>query len=76
MRRLAEQFADSMNLDVSFAGVEAPDALLSNAQKSFELFGYPTVTTAHMVRWIGDWVSTGGESYSKPTHFESRAGRF
>jgi nucleoside-diphosphate-sugar epimerase len=76
VRRLAEQFASSMNLDVSFTGMEAPDALLSNAQRSFELFGYPSVTAAHMVGWIADWVSGGGESLSKPTHFESRAGRF
>ena len=29
-----------------------------------------------MVQWIADWVMRGGESLGKPTHFESRDGRF
>jgi hypothetical protein len=29
-----------------------------------------------MLRWIADWVMRGGASLGKPTHFESRDGKF
>jgi hypothetical protein len=29
-----------------------------------------------MAEWIADWVRRGGESLGKPTHFESRDGRY
>ena len=76
VRKLAEQFAARFQKPVQFEGVEAPDALLSNAQKSFELFGKPRVSYEQMIAWIADWTIRGGETLAKPTHFENRAGRF
>jgi hypothetical protein len=76
VRRIAEEFARRFNKPVQFDGTESPDALLSNAQKAFALFGKPKVTTQKMLDWIADWVERGGETLSKPTHFENRAGRF
>lgn len=76
VRRIAEQFGDLMARHVNFTDAESPDALLTNAQKSFYLFGYPRVASAQLVRWIADWVMRGGASLSKPTHFESRVGRY
>jgi hypothetical protein len=61
---------------VRFEGVESPDALLSNAQKSYKLFGRPSVSADQMIAWIADWVIRGGTTLAKPTHFEERAGRF
>jgi hypothetical protein len=29
-----------------------------------------------MMRWIADWVASGGASLGKPTHFENRKGDF
>jgi hypothetical protein len=29
-----------------------------------------------MIDWIADWVGRGGETWSKPTHFENRSGSF
>jgi hypothetical protein len=29
-----------------------------------------------MISWIADWISRGGETLGKPTHFEVRDGRF
>jgi len=40
------------------------------------LFGYPRVSAGQMMTWIADWVSRGGASLAKPTHFEERTGRF
>jgi hypothetical protein len=29
-----------------------------------------------MIRWTADWVLRGGDDLCKPTHFESRDGRY
>lgn len=76
VRRVAEDFSARFGKRVQFDGMEAPDALLSNAQKAFELFGKPLVSYEQMKTWIADWVERGGETLAKPTHFENRAGRF
>lgn len=76
VRRVAEDFAERFGKPVQFHGVEANDALLSNAQKAFQLFGKPRVSYEQMTTWIADWIARGGETLEKPTHFEERAGRF
>jgi nucleoside-diphosphate-sugar epimerase len=76
VRRVAEEFGKLLQKPVKFEGVEADDALLSDAKKSHELFGPPSVTAQQMMAWIADWVSRGGETLAKPTHFEERAGKF
>jgi nucleoside-diphosphate-sugar epimerase len=76
VRRVAEQFGERLHKPVRFEGQESADALLSNARKSFELFGYPGVDAHQLIVWIADWISRGGATLAKPTHFEERAGRF
>jgi nucleoside-diphosphate-sugar epimerase len=76
VRRIAEDFAERFGKPVQFHGEEANDALLSNAQKAFQLFGKPRVSYEQMTVWIADWIERGGETLEKPTHFEERAGRF
>lgn len=76
VRRVAEDFAARFGKPVQFEGTEAPDALLSNAQKASALFGKPRTSYEQMATWIADWVSRGGETLAKPTHFENRAGKF
>ena len=29
-----------------------------------------------MMEWIAEWIIAGGESIGKPTHFETRDGKF
>jgi len=76
VREMAQEFALRFNKSVQFEGVEAPDALLSNSQKSREHCGPPRVSLKRMLDWIADWTIRGGETLAKPTHFENRAGRF
>jgi len=76
VRRVAEDFAERFGKAVQFDGVEAADALLSNAAKAFQLFGKLRVSYEQMTAWIADWIERGGETLAKPTHFEERAGRF
>ncbi|HEV7266956.1 MAG TPA: NAD-dependent epimerase/dehydratase family protein [Falsiroseomonas sp.] len=76
IRWLATRFGALMDRAPEFAGIEAPEALLSNAARAFSLFGYPTVPLELLVRWQADWVSRGGRALGKPTKFEVRDGRF
>lgn len=76
IRRVAEEFSALMDRPASFTGTESNDALLSNAQKSFHLFGYPKVAVEQMIRWIANWVMEDGEKLDKPTHFQARDGKF
>jgi uncharacterized protein YbjT (DUF2867 family) len=74
--RIAQQFGELFQKPARLEGVESGDALLNNAQKAFQLFGYPQVNIGRVLPWIADWVARGGETLDKPTHFENRAGNF
>jgi nucleoside-diphosphate-sugar epimerase len=76
VRRIATYFGERFKKEVQFEGSESGDAILSNAQKAFHLFGYPHITVGQMMDWIADWTERGGENLAKPTHFENRAGNF
>jgi nucleoside-diphosphate-sugar epimerase len=76
VREVAEQFGRLMGREVTFRGVESPDALLSDAGRVLSLFGPPRIDADRMIRWIADWVRRGGQSLGKPTHFEVRDGHF
>jgi hypothetical protein len=76
IRDVCEQFAKLMDKPLHFVGEESPHALLNNATASYADLGPPTITSQQMIRWTADWVARGGESLGKPTHFESRDGRF
>jgi hypothetical protein len=76
VRRLAEQFASLFGVEPLFTGEEAPTALLSNAAQAQRLFGYPRVGLQQLIAWTAAWVQAGGATLNKPTHFETRDGRF
>jgi nucleoside-diphosphate-sugar epimerase len=76
VRRIAEEFAQRFRRSLLVEGAESSDALLSNAQRSHHLFGYPRVSAGQMMAWIADWLERGGETLGKPTHFEVRHGQF
>jgi nucleoside-diphosphate-sugar epimerase len=76
VRRVAEEFGLRFDRAVTIAGSESSDALLSNAQRSHRLFGYPRVGAAQMIAWITDWIARGGPTHGKPTHFEARDGKY
>jgi nucleoside-diphosphate-sugar epimerase len=76
VRRVAEEFGRLLGREVTFTGTEAQDALLSNGQLGHQLFGYPRVGPRQMMAWVADWVKRGGPTLDRPTHFESRDGRF
>ena len=75
-RWIAEEFGRHFGWEPIFSGEESPSALLSNAAKSHRLFGYPTVTPDEMIEWIAHWVTNGKPMLGKPTHFQTRDGKF
>jgi nucleoside-diphosphate-sugar epimerase len=76
VREICEALARLMDRPVTFEGREAPDALLSNGSLARSLCGPPRVDARQLIAWTADWVRRGGPSLDKPTHFESRDGRF
>jgi nucleoside-diphosphate-sugar epimerase len=76
LRWAANEFGRKLGIEPIFVGEEAPTALLSNAAKAAATFGYPKVSLAEMIDWIGDWVGRGGETWNKPTHFQEREGKY
>lgn len=76
VRKVAEQYGEMMGKKPIIEGRENPDALLSNGSLGYQLYGKPKATARQMMEWIADWVVSGGESIGKPTHFETRNGKF
>ena len=76
IRYLASCFGAIFNKSVRFSGKEAETALLSNASRCHQLFGYPRVSLGQMIEWVAEWVRMGGATLRKPTHFEVRDGKF
>jgi nucleoside-diphosphate-sugar epimerase len=76
VRDVAEQLGTLMGKKPRLVGTEAETALLSNAQLALTRFGPPRVSAEQLTRWVADWVMRGGLTLGKPTHFESREGKF
>jgi nucleoside-diphosphate-sugar epimerase len=76
IRQLAKKFGEILQVEPVFENTEADSALLSNASRCHQLFGYPAVTLQQMIEWVAQWVKIGGSTLAKPTHYETRDGRF
>lgn len=76
VRWIARKFGERFGIEPLLQGTEAGTALLSNAGRCHKMFGYPSVTVEQLIEWVADWVGMGGATLAKPTHFETRDGRF
>ena len=76
VRQVAERFAELFGKHAGFSGTEGTDALVSNAQKSFGLFGEPQLNEEKLIAWVAEWVRRSCPLLDKPTHFENREGTF
>jgi nucleoside-diphosphate-sugar epimerase len=76
VREVLKQLGKLMDREAKFHGIENPDAAISNAQLASRLYGYPRVSPNELIEWIAHWVMDGGESLNKPTHFETRDGKY
>ncbi len=76
IRWLAGEFARRFGSEPAFTGAESASALLSDASKCFQYYGKPPTGLEQMIDWTADWINRGGPTLNKPTHFESRDGKF
>jgi hypothetical protein len=77
VRDIAMDFGRRFGTEPVFdPGPSASSALLSDARKGCELFGAPLVTAAEMIEAIAFWIRDGGATLNKPTHFDTRDGKF
>ena len=76
VRAVCLELARRLQMEVAFTGQEADDALLSDGTRGRALLGSPRVDAARLLDWTADWICRGRPTLGRPTHFESRAGRF
>ncbi len=76
VRQIATRFGEIFGVDPAFTGTESSTALLNNAARCQRLFGYPSVSVDELIAWTARWIGSGGATHDKPTHFETRDGKF
>lgn len=76
VRWIAEEFGRRFGKEALFEGTESEKALLNNAAKSHQRFGYPKLSLLQMIDWLAEWVEADGATWNKPTHFQERKGKF
>jgi len=76
VRSLAAEFGKRFAKAPRVTGTEAPTAWLVDSRAAQRLLGAPRVPLAQMIDWQADWIAHDGPSLGKPTHFETRDGRY
>ena len=76
VRHLAQRLGLVLGCEAKVVGKEAESAWLNNAGRSFQLWGYPETSLDQMIEWTAAWLREGGSTLNKPTHFETRDGKY
>ena len=76
IRALAHRFGNIFGKAPVLDGQESATALLNNASQCQRMFGAPAVTVEQMIDWTAQWIMSEGPTLNKPTHFESRDGKY
>lgn len=76
VRDIARRFGQLFGSEPVFEGHESDTALLNNASRCHRLFGPSSVSVETALVWTAEWIQNGGPGWDKPTHFETRDGRF
>jgi hypothetical protein len=76
VRWLAGEFGKRLGKTPQLTGSEAPTAWIVDTTAAQRLFGTPKVPLDRMIDWVADWVSRGGASLGKETHFQTRDGKY
>ena len=76
VRAVAERFARSFGVEAVFEGEPGERALLSSSGLCMKKLGYPRISVDQMIEWQAEWIAEGGRALAKPTHFETRDGKF
>jgi len=76
VRALAAEFGKRFGKKAEVTGTEAPTAWLVDTRASQKLLGAPRVPLEAMIDWQADWIERGMPGLGKPTHFETRDGKY
>ncbi|HZE98360.1 MAG TPA: NAD-dependent epimerase/dehydratase family protein [Planctomycetota bacterium] len=76
VRELAGRFGELLGKKPVLEGKEAESALLNNAARAHETFGAPATPVDQVMGWVAHWVKSNGRTLNKPSHFETRDGKF
>ena len=76
VRWLAAEFGKRFGKTPTVTGTEAPTAWLVDTRAAQQLLGVPRVPLAMMIDWQADWIARGLPGLGKPTHFETRDGKY
>ena len=76
VRWLADEFGKRFGKKAVITGNEAPTAWLVDTRAAQKLLGAPSVPLATMIDWQADWIARGMPGLGKPTHFETRDGKY
>lgn len=75
-REVACRLGELLGREPVFVGQESATALLSDSSRAIQHFGRPRVSLDNLTEWTAEWIRHGGNVWHKPTHFETRDGRF
>src|SRR3954470_11181404 len=76
VRSLAEEFGKRFGKKPTVTGNESPTAWLVDTRAAQKLLGAPRVPLSAMLDWQADWIARGMPDLGKPTHFETRDGKY
>lgn len=76
VRPVAEALGQRLGRPPVFSGQALPTALLGNPERLWARLGPPAVDLERLLDWTAHWVQSGGRDLGRPTHFETRDGRY
>lgn len=76
IREVAQTMGRRLGREPVFEGTERETSFLGHVGQARERFGPPRVGVEQLIDWTIDWVKRGGVNMGKPTHFETRDGKY
>ena len=76
VRWLAAEFGKRFGKTAEVTGKEAPTAWLVDTREAQKLLGPTGVPLATLIDWQAAWIAGGKPGLGKPTHFETRDGKY
>lgn len=73
---IAHRFGALFGREVEIVDEPQPTALLSDARRCMDLFGYPAVPAEALIRRQAEWIEAGLPLTAKPTKWAVRDGKF
>ena len=76
VRWLAAEFGKRFGKKAEVTGKEAPTAWLVDTREAQKLLGPTGVPLTTLIDWQSAWIAGGKPGLGKPTHFETRDGKY